>query len=113
MDLQENIIKWVQLDNRIRKLTDEIKEYKEQRSELTDTINEIAEQQELQHVTIQLNDGTIKFQESRSTGTLSLKYVQQCLSNCINNEEQVDFIMSYIKDNREVKTSRIIKRTIV
>ena len=112
MTLQDSIINWVRLDNKIRKLNDELKEYKVRRNELSETINVIAEEQDMQHAVITLNDGgTIRLQEKRTTGGLTLKYVEQCLAECINNESQVEFIMSYIKSNREVKTSKVINRT--
>jgi hypothetical protein len=39
-----------------------------------------------------------------------LAYIEKCLSELITNRKQVEQIMTYIKKNRETKTTMEIKR---
>ena len=58
----------------------------------------------------QLNDKSKELKdEKNSIETNILDYVQT-LSECIKNPSQVEQIMNYIKDKREIKYSKDIKR---
>lgn len=105
--IQEKIRKWVQLDNKINELKSELGEYKTEKNELTAYINDNVQENAL----IKLPDSELRFKEERSTSSLTLKYVKECLSHFIPNGDQVDTIMNYIKSNRDVKYNRVIKRT--
>ena len=48
----------------------------------------------------------------KQTTPLTLKFIQQCLTDCINNEESVKNLMEYIKNKREFKMKNDIKRTL-
>jgi hypothetical protein len=49
--------------------------------------------------------------EKREYTSLSYGFLEKCLHNIIPDKKQVEFIMGYIKEQREVKTSPEIKRT--
>ena len=59
---------------------------------------------------LRVSDGILKFTNVRTTMPISLKYLETCLKDIIKNPDQVDKIMNYIKDKREVKNSVEIKR---
>ena len=42
--------------------------------------------------------------------SLTLKYIKNCLTECISEEEQVNVLMQYIKENREYKFVGELKR---
>lgn len=110
MSFEEDIKKWVTVDNQIKKLNEEAKTLREQRSNLTLSINTYVESNDLKHATVQISDGRLKFQSVKVTQPLTLKYVKECLNDCIGNEEQVSTIMSHIKSNRESKYVDEVKR---
>lgn len=110
MSFEEDIKKWVTVDNQIKKLNEEAKTLREQRSNLTLSINTYVESNDLKHATVQISDGRLKFQSVKVTQPLTLKYVKECLNDCIGNEEQVSAIMSHIKSNRESKYVDEVKR---
>ena len=41
---------------------------------------------------------------------MTFGYVERCLAELINNQTQVDYIMQYLKDNRETTISNEVKR---
>ena len=53
----------------------------------------------------------LKFQNTRVTAPLTFKFLEECLNECINGEEQVKQIIKYIKSKRDVKYVSDIKRS--
>lgn len=110
-DFNKDIVQWVSLDNKINNLRGEMREMRSTKSDLKDRIYTYAEQNELDRAVIKISDGQLKFQQTKQTSPLTLKYLKRCLSECISDDKQVDSIMNYIKEKREFKTVYDIKRT--
>ena len=110
-EFQENIKDWVSIDNRIKKLQQQVKELRMTKSNLTDNIFNYAEQNNLENAVIQISDGKLKFQNVKSTSPLTFGYLKQCLSECMENQEQVEELIKYIKNKRTTKTNYDIRRT--
>lgn len=110
MSFEENIKKWVFLDNQVKQLTDKTKELKEQKNNIESTILTYVDNNHLNNATAKITGGSLKFVENKQTSPITLKFLQQCLSECIKNEKQVEYILNYIKDKREIKYTKDIKR---
>ena len=108
---QENIKNWVTIDNSIKSATEELKQMKTKRSEISDTILDFVETENLNSTTININNGSLKFGTVKQSNSLTLTYVKSCLEQCISNEDDVNSIMDVIKSSREVKVSSEIKRS--
>jgi len=108
---QENIKDWVTIDNSIKSATEELKQMKTKRSEISDTILDFVENENLNSTTININNGSLKFGTVKQSNSLTLTYVKSCLEQCISNEDDVNSIMDVIKSSREVKVSSEIKRS--
>lgn len=108
---QKNIQDWVSIDNRIKALQQEVKQYRSQKNNLTNQIFTYAETNNLENAVIQISDGKLKFQNVKSTNPLTFRFIEECLNDCISSEEQVKQIIKYIKSKREAKYSYDIKRT--
>ena len=107
---QENIKDWVTIDNSIKIATEELKQMKTTRSEISDTILDFVETENLNSTTININNGSLKFGTVKQSNSLTLTYVKSCLEQCISNEDDINSIMDVIKSSREVKVSSEIKR---
>ena len=107
---QENIKDWVTIDNSIKIATEELKQMKTTRSEISDTILDFVETENLNSTTININNGSLKFGTVKQSNSLTLTYVKSCLEQCISNEDDVNSIMDVIKSSRAVKVSSEIKR---
>ena len=108
---QTNIKEWVSIDNKIKKLQQDVKELRMTKSNLTDNIFNYAEQNNLENAVIQISDGKLKFQNIKSTSPLTFGYLKQCLSECMENQEQVEELIKYIKNKRTTRTNYDIRRT--
>lgn len=112
MSFEENIKEWVALDNQLKLYNDKIKQIKEKRAIVSDKIVGIDDfETKLCNKSLQISDGKLKFTYTRSTTTLSFKYVEESLKKIIRNEQQVEQILKYLRDNREIKMIPEIKRS--
>jgi len=109
-DLTNNIQQWVSLDNEIREHQDALKQIRKQRNDITENILTYVDTNGLNHATIKISDGTLRFIETRQSQPLTLRYIEDCLVKCIDNQDSVQKIMQFIKTSREIKTNTDIKR---
>lgn len=110
MSFENQIQRWVQIDNQLKQLNDKVKELRDAKSDLCKHITTHVSQNNLNAATIQISDGQLKFMEAHVAAPLTFKHLEKCLAEIINNETQVKQIVDYIKQNREIKTSHEIKR---
>jgi len=108
---QKNIQNWVSVDNKIKALQNQVKELRSQRSDLTSSIFNYAENNNLENAVIKISDGRLKFQNVKSTSPLTYTFLKTCLLDLIPDENKVNEMLKYIKSKREVKTSYDIRRT--
>ena len=109
-DFQKHIKSWVQLDNKIQEINHGLKELRDQRNDLGIQLYDYAHDNELETATIKINDGKLKFQNTKTMQSISLGLVETCLQDCLKNDTQVSDIMKYIKESRSVKMNRDVKR---
>jgi hypothetical protein len=110
MSFEENIKKWVALDNQVKTLNERTKQLREEKNNLEEGIMGYVETNNLNNATVNISDGKLRFVSTKQTAPLTLKYVEECLNKCIVNKNQVGQIMKIIKDGREVKYTADIKR---
>jgi len=108
---QTNIQRWVSVDNKIKSLQQEIKSLRNDKHTLTDAIFTYAESNNLENAIIKISDGKLKFQNVKTSSPLTFKLVEECLNDCIQNEEQVKELIKYIKQKRTSHYNYDIKRT--
>tara|TARA_B000000557_G_C20787387_1_gene449306 strand:+ start:732 stop:1088 length:357 start_codon:yes stop_codon:yes gene_type:complete len=108
--LEDNIQNWVKLDNKIKKLSSELKLYRNEKSNLSNNIVNFIEDNDMEHTKIQISDGLLKFNKVKHTAPLTFKFLNECLNKCINNEEHVTQIMNFIKEQRTSTYNLDIKR---
>ena len=110
MSFEENIKKWVSLDNQLKTINEKVKKLRDEKNSTEEFIMNYVEEKEIKNATINISDGKLRFTTTKQTSPLTLKYVEECLMKCIGNEGQVKQVMKVIKDSREVKHSSDIKR---
>ena len=109
--LEENIKKWVLLDNNIKALNDQIKKIKAEKHKYNETILDYISRKELDNVTIKISDGKLKFVDVNYSQPLTYKYVYECLNKYYHNDNDKSLeIINFIKSERNIKTIREIKR---
>ena len=105
----DNIQKWVVLEKQLKLVHEKTKEIRESKNALTQDICEYIKTRNLS--TIEISDGELKVFEKREYSPLTFKYIEECLGKIVSDADQVEYIMNYLKKNREIKSSADLKRT--
>ena len=106
----KQIQKWIELDNRLKKINNEIKTTRETKNDLEASIMETVNNKKLLNTTLSTTDGRLRFIETKTSNPLSLTFIEKCLHEIIPNSSQVQHILHYIKEKREIKINSEIKR---
>jgi hypothetical protein len=109
-EFKEEIKQWVKIDNLMKEKTEELKVLRTEKNSIQEEILTYVEENELNTSTIQISDGTLKFNKSKQIQGLTMKYVEDCLVDLIDDVDKVKDIMKHIKTNREHKYTNEIKR---
>jgi hypothetical protein len=110
MNFEENIKQWINIDNQLHELNNNIKQLRQEKNKTEERIFQYVETNKLTNSTVKISDGKLKFVSMKQAQPLTFKYVEDCLNKCIKNPEQVKLILNYIKDSRDCKYTPDIKR---
>lgn len=108
--LETHINQWVQLDNQIKEINERSKNLRDKRNILETNITTYIASNNLSNTTIDINNGKLKFANTKVTEPITFKYLEKTLCEVIKNKNQVDLIIDHIKKKREIKTVSEIKR---
>ena len=105
-----DIKKWVAIDNEIKKNNENIRILRENKNNITSNICNYMYLNTIQDKRIEISDGYLKCFDKKEYSPLTFQYIEECLNKIIKNDDQVKYIIKYLKDNREIKTSKDLKR---
>jgi len=106
----KQIQKWIEMDNKIKKINTELKVSRELKNDLETSIMETVNNKKLLNTSLSLPDGKLRFIENKTTNPISLTFIEKCLDDLIPNKSQVQHILKYLKEKREIKINKEIKR---
>jgi len=110
MSFENKIQQWVQIDNQLKKLNEQVIQLREQRNSLEINLTNYAKTNNMVDTTIKVNNDKLKFTNTKVHEPLTFKYLEKTLGEIIKNESQVNVIMEHIKQKRVVKIVPEIKR---
>ena len=110
-ELIENIQKWTLVDAHLKKILEKVKEYREIKTTLSQSVCKYLQENNLQNTKIDITNGQIKIYEKKDYSPLKFTYVEECLAKIIPDKSHVEYIITYLKENREIKTSSELRRT--
>jgi len=107
--LIENVQKWVLIEGKLKEVNEKTKQMRDMKTQLGKNIcNYMTEHNLNDH--IEISDGELRFFEKKEYTPLSFGYIEKRLHEIIADDEQVNFIIKYLKDKRETNVSLDIKR---
>ena len=110
MNFENQIQQWVTVDNQLKQINEKTKELREKRNKLEENILQYASTNNISNSVVNINDGKLKFAQTKVQEPITLKYLEKTLSEVIKNETQVKLIMDHIRQRRESKLVPEIKR---
>lgn len=108
----ENIQKWVILDKQLKLINEKTKEIRENKHRLTNDICGYIQNKNLSSTKIEISDGELKMYEKKEYSPLTFTYIEESLAKILTDKSQVDYIIEFLKKNREIKSSVDIRRTL-
>jgi len=106
----ENVQKWAYLDSKLKLVNENTKKMRDMKHTITDDICQYMNDNNISENKIEISDGELKIYEKKEYSPPTFGYIEKCLAEIISNKTQVDFIMDYLKEHRETKTTRDIRR---
>jgi len=109
MSFENDIQKWVAVDNQLKILNDKMKNLRETRNVLSVNIADYAKKNNLSG-SLNIGDEKIKIVNTNVQSPLTYKFLEKTLGEVIRNEVQAKNIVEQIKNKRETKIVPEIKR---
>ena len=108
-DFVENVKKWVICDQQLKLIKEKTDKIRDTKHVLGSAICTYMDENNLSQNEIEITDGKIKIYEKKEYSPLTFSYIEQTLAKIIPDKSHVQFIIQYLKDNRELKTSTDLK----
>jgi hypothetical protein len=110
MSFENSVKKWIELDNQLKNLNDQIKQIRDQRNTLQSNLTDYAKTNNLTNNAIQIQNNHVKFVDTKVAEPLTFKYLERTLGEIITNEIQIKQIIEHLKQKRIIKIIPEIKR---
>jgi len=105
----ENVKKWVICDQQLKHIKDKTDQIRELKHTLGSSICTYMIDNNISTNEIEITNGKLKIYEKREYSPLTYSYIEQCLAKIISDKSHVDYIIQYLKNNREIKTTNELK----
>jgi hypothetical protein len=117
MNIEDNIKRWVVLDNQLKQLQNQIQLLKDEKNDLTNNLIEHFDNNNKKYPIINISDGKLTFIQIKQPNALSYKFLEQCFTNYFNNvnanvnaSNNTTSLLDYIKLKRTYSVNKTIKR---
>lgn len=107
----ENIKQWVLLDSQLKIVNEKTRKLRETKTELSQQICEYMDTNSLLENKIGISDGELRIFQKKEYSPLSYGYIERSLAEIIPEKKQLEYIIGFLKERREITTSLDIKRT--
>jgi hypothetical protein len=113
--LKNDITLWVTLDNQLKLINEKTKKMREMKQGASERICGYMKENDVKNK-IKIKDGElnaeIRLYEKREYSPLTYTYIESCLKKIIRDEEQVEYVIQFLKENREVTSSPDIRKVV-
>lgn len=108
-EFQENVLKFVKLDDLVRKKQQELSELKEQRKPCEQYILKYLDK--IDQNMIEISDGKLRKNKSETKAALSQDVIKAAIAEKVKDPQIVEEILKTMEDKRPLSTHVNIKRT--
>jgi hypothetical protein len=110
MDLQENIKRWVKLDNDSKKLAQSIKELREEKNNISSNLFDYFSNNNMKPPNVNISDGKLGFVEVNTANVLTYKFLEECLNEHFDDTSKTKELLEFIKSKRSYSKNKVIRR---
>jgi hypothetical protein len=105
---KEDIALWVLLDSRLATINENARKMRKTKHETSDRICRFLIDNNIKNkIKIKCEEqmAEIKMYDKKDYSALTFGYIESCLSKIIHDEEQVNYVMDFLRENREITSS--------
>ena len=106
-----NVKKWVLLDSQLKMANEKMKTLREEKNQLGNKICNHLQETGNSHRKIMIHDGDLKVYEKKEYSPLTFSFLEQHLGKIMTDPQQVNYVIQYLKEQREIKISNDLKRS--
>lgn len=110
MSLEENIKKWVVLDNQHKRLNEQVKELKEEKNYLSCNIITNFSDKNIKSPIIKISDGKLNLIETQHANVISFKFLLDCFKEYFDDVIEANKLLNFVKNKRTYTNISSIKR---
>ena len=110
MDLEESIKLWVVLDNQQKKINEQIKEIRDKKNDLTNSIITNFSDRNIKSPIINISDGKLSLIETQQANVISFKFLLDSFKEYFKDEEEAQKLLEFVKNKRTFTNVSSIKR---
>jgi len=107
--LVQEVQRWVIADTQLKETNDRTKALRDIKSEASSLITTYINNNNY-NSNIKISNGELRVYEKKEYTPLTFGYLEKRLAEIIPDNQHVEYIIKYLKENREVTTHRDIKR---
>jgi|UniRef100_A0A6C0IMV0 hypothetical protein len=108
----KNIQKWNYIDSQLKEVNEKTKKMRTLKNELGSHICSYWENNPSLKHKIGIGKNEIQMYSKKEYTTLSFTYIESKLKEIIQDENQVDFVIQYLKDKREITTTNELRKIV-
>ena len=105
----QNVQKWNYIESQLKDVNEKTKKMRTMKSDIANKICFFLEQNKIKNK-IGIGNREIQMYEKKDYKPLSFTYIEGKLREIIQDENQVEFVIQYLKDNREITISKDLRK---
>lgn len=109
-EFKTSIKKWVELDEKQKKIREISNNLKKEKDKHQEYILDYMSNNNIKNKNILINDGKLCYNESKTSQSISKKYIIDKLTIYFNNKKKAEEIADLLYNNREIKIKSSLKR---
>ena len=110
MNVEDNIKKWVVLDNKYKILTNEIKLLRNEKNKITENLINDFERKNMKFPIINISDGKLSLTNIKVGNVMSYNFLLECFNDFLKDDVQANKLLEFIKSRRTYNNVSNIKR---
>jgi diacylglycerol kinase family enzyme len=110
MTIEEDIKRWVVLDNNHKKINEQAKSVREEKNSISTDIFNYFTEKNIKSPTINISDGRLNFVETKQANIISLKFLDECFKEYFDDDAKSSELIEFIKSKRTFVSTPSIKR---
>lgn len=107
--ISQDIKKYIELEEEIALLVETLKKRRDEKNAVQCSITEKMKEANILNKTINAGNYLLSVVERKQFSTLSFSFLKTHMAKFIENEAELEYVITYLKENREVKTTSELK----